>query len=1243
MALAGWNANQKLKLTIDGSKIEGDLTDFPVNITLSSGTGITGFDATDVFDKLTPTLISGTSFLYNGIGAGDVSGNNHSLDVYGNPYLVTGVTVSGLSGYVLLDGTGDHFNISASTGWEFSTGAFTIDYWIYPTDDAEHMLFMTGYDLTTRGLFMRRHANGGLSVYASTTGANWDQTLDTSGTVLSGEWSHIAIVKGNGTVPIKLYVNGVYINQTGSISTIAYSANHKIHLGAYYVNNTFNTGITPWAGRIAEFRVSKGIERWASAFPVPTAPQITDEYTSLLLHFEGDKSLHAHDMQLVGGTFANSFAPVPNVPSYYFGGSSYVTVADASSINLGTSDFTLECWARISAGGAHQVFVAKGKNSGTDYFDLIVLKINSSNYIQFVLVTDVHVTSAVVNSLSTATVGVWYHLAGTLDNSTKTMELFVNGISQGTAVYGTTIDLEETNPLTIGAFMDNESGWSQYLTGFVADVRLTKGSILYTDDFTKPAGPAGSSWWNREKLIVTDSNDNKLYTEIAYWDSINQEASLWTRVPTLSSGTDKELVLYYDAAVSGTDQKRYIGEASDSVSVDYISPADYFYPYVIKDGDTYKMWYSYSDEIYYMTSTDKETWSSATKVVSKGSQGVYDTSKAIACSVIKDGTTYRMLYSAYNGVNYRICYCDSSNGTTWSNFQLVIDKNVVGTYDADRALIPRLIKVGSTYKVLYAGNSAATTSVLIYADSTDCINWNNHTVVISESPTYNSHYHSFVYDSFDGLYKTWYANNVDGWDRIQYRESATASGIWTDKTIAWENNFEGTYDTGAMLGSCTLIEDDGAYSQWYMGHNGSNYRTIYFKSYTYNTCIPSHNVWDSNFVGVWHMDTTPTGSILDSTSYGNNGTSAGTMTDGDLVDGIVGKAIDFDGNDDVVTAADAASLDILGPLSLEVTFKPNENIPTDQNNLLLGKIGSGSGDSAYGLSWFNWGSGRLHFWLSDGAGYFFNTTQTSWTTGNWYNVTATWDGTTNANSVAFYVNDTTKLGTSTKSTLQNVATPFYIGGNASYGYPAIIFDEIRVSKVARSANWVKASYYSNWNSLISFDTFDFANFFFTSAAPASGTSYGTTSPLYITVTVSGSASSYTFDASFYDGGDVQIGTTISGEDSGNQITRTLSTPSGTSYSWYVTATASGFSDTSETYTFDNRFLCAGYTMVNGTRTSGIPVRLYRREDGSLQGETTSAGVSGTFDIETLYNEEHYAVALHPDGAINALIYDHIIP
>ena len=70
------------------------------------------------------------------------------------------------------------------------------------------------------------------------------------------------------------------------------------------------------------------------------------------------------------------------------------------------------------------------------------------------------------------------------------------------------------------------------------------------------------------------------------------------------------------------------------------------------------------------------------------------------------------------------------------------------------------------------------------------------------------------------------------------------------------------------------------------------------------------NVWDANNKMVQNMSEDPTGTMQDSTSNNNDGTSSGTMTSGDQVAGQIDGSIDFDGVDDKITVADSATLDI---------------------------------------------------------------------------------------------------------------------------------------------------------------------------------------------------------------------------------------------------------------------------------------------------------------------------------------------
>lgn len=62
-------------------------------------------------------------------------------------------------------------------------------------------------------------------------------------------------------------------------------------------------------------------------------------------------------------------------------------------------------------------------------------------------------------------------------------------------------------------------------------------------------------------------------------------------------------------------------------------------------------------------------------------------------------------------------------------------------------------------------------------------------------------------------------------------------------------------------------------------------------------------VWSNGDVGVFHLNQDPSGSspqIIDSTINNLDGTSAGSMTSGDLVSGKIGDAISFDGSDDAI-------------------------------------------------------------------------------------------------------------------------------------------------------------------------------------------------------------------------------------------------------------------------------------------------------------------------------------------------------
>ena len=91
---------------------------------------------------------------------------------------------------------------------------------------------------------------------------------------------------------------------------------------------------------------------------------------------------------------------------------------------------------------------------------------------------------------------------------------------------------------------------------------------------------------------------------------------------------------------------------------------------------------------------------------------------------------------------------------------------------------------------------------------------------------------------------------------------------------------------------------------------------------------PAQSVWDSSFKLVMHMAQDPNGdvadAIKDSTSNANHGTPGGTMLTEDLVDGKIGKGIDFEGTDDCVDIGDISMDFGTGGLTLEAIIKASD-------------------------------------------------------------------------------------------------------------------------------------------------------------------------------------------------------------------------------------------------------------------------------------------------------------------------------
>jgi hypothetical protein len=194
-------------------------------------------------------------------------------------------------------------------------------------------------------------------------------------------------------------------------------------------------------------------------------------------------------------------------------------------------------------------------------------------------------------------------------------------------------------------------------------------------------------------------------------------------------------------------------------------------------------------------------------------------------------------------------------------------------------------------------------------------------------------------------------------------------------------------------------------------------------------------LWDSTYAGVWHL---PNGSGLglsDSTENGNNGTNNGATATTGQIDG----AASFNGSTNI-TLADTGSLDITSNVTIEAWVKTSAT----GDVRVVSHSNSSSPNNGYEFGLGNQSAGKTDFWNG-----------TSWESAN----TAVNDNTWHA--IAISVNGSTENfyrdGAADGSVSGGTPSSYSGTGTLGLNFNGTI-DEIRLSNVARSADWLATEY-----------------------------------------------------------------------------------------------------------------------------------------------------------------------------------------
>jgi len=156
-------------------------------------------------------------------------------------------------------------------------------------------------------------------------------------------------------------------------------------------------------------------------------------------------------------------------------------MASQPAIAFNTGDFTVEGWVYFAGAPAstfHSLYSTLVQLASPGDHGVLIRA--STTKLIAILQAD-NATTLTLTSTNNVTTGQWYHFA--LTRSGTTARLFLNGTLEASGT--SSVNFYETAQ-ALGRVYATSTGTTQYLNGYLDDVRVTNGVARYTANFTPP-------------------------------------------------------------------------------------------------------------------------------------------------------------------------------------------------------------------------------------------------------------------------------------------------------------------------------------------------------------------------------------------------------------------------------------------------------------------------------------------------------------------------------------------------------------------------------------------------------------------------------------------------------------------------------------------------------------------------------------------------------------------------------------
>ena len=364
------------------------------------------------------------------------------------------------------DGSGDYLTAASNAAFGFGTGDFTAECWVYPVS------WVGLYD----GFISTLNSGTAVGIHLSRDGVEVNGVATAWGTTLSLDtWTHLALTRSGTT--LRLFVNGALTNSGTNSANIGSSSAFAVGRRLEDFNNYYCNAY------ISNARIVKGTAVYTSAFTPSTTPLTAISGTSVLTCQSNrfiDTSTNNFTITPNGNTAVSPAQPftlpttVATYGSGYFDGTGdNLTTASNTAFAFGTGDFTIEFWAYKTANTSGNYDIAFGTGDAGTGNNGYFIELSSTR--GFVFASN----NAVVLSYSmNPNTSAWAHYAVTRSGST--LRLFVNGAVVTSTTYSTS--LTSTVAVRVG-------GTSNDFFGYLSDMRVVKGTAVYTTTYTLPTAP----------------------------------------------------------------------------------------------------------------------------------------------------------------------------------------------------------------------------------------------------------------------------------------------------------------------------------------------------------------------------------------------------------------------------------------------------------------------------------------------------------------------------------------------------------------------------------------------------------------------------------------------------------------------------------------------------------------------------------------------------------------------------------